>query len=67
MSRAAASKARLSRGGIRWALEAIVVDRLSVSRVAAGLGVSWHTANTAVLEAVRRLLISDPARLQGGR
>jgi len=46
-------------------LEGIVVDHLSVSRVAAGLGVSWHTANTAVLSEGRRVLIDDPARFNG--
>lgn len=42
-----------------------MVDHLSVSRVAAGLGVSWHTANTAVLSEGRRVLIDDPARFNG--
>jgi transposase len=64
-SLAAAPRARLSRGAIRWALEALVVDHLTVSRVAAGLGVNWHTANTAVLAEGRRLLIGDPARFDG--
>src|SRR5690606_25843582 len=34
-------------------------------RVAAGLGVSWHTANTAVLAEGRRVLIDDPHRFEG--
>jgi hypothetical protein len=38
---------------------------LSVSRVAAGLGVAWHTANTAVLAEGHRVLIDDPARFDG--
>ena len=46
---AAAPRAKISRGGVGWALKAIVVDHLTVSRAAAGLGVSWHTANTAIL------------------
>ncbi|WP_404443594.1 ISL3 family transposase [Microbacterium marinum] len=58
-------KAALSRGGTRWALEALVIDHLTVSRVAAGLGVAWHTANTAVLNEGRRLLIDDPDRFDG--
>jgi transposase len=64
-SAAAEPKAKLSRGGLAWALEAIVLDHLTVARVAAGLGVSWHTANNAVLDEGRRLLISDPHRLYG--
>lgn len=36
-----------------------------MSRVAAGLGVAWHTANSAVLAEGRRLLIDDPFRFEG--
>jgi len=64
-SRAASERAKLSRGGLRWALAAIVIDHLTVSRVAAGLGVSWHTANSAVLAEGRRVLVDDPARFDG--
>ncbi|MGF3054910.1 ISL3 family transposase [Microbacterium sp. YY-03] len=62
---AAAPRAKISRGGLGWALEAIVVDHLTVSRAAAGLGVSWHTANTAILAEGRRRLIDDPTRFDG--
>ena len=61
----APSRAKLSRGGLAWALAAIVVDHLTVARVAAGLGVAWHTANTAVLAEGRRVLIDDPHRFEG--
>lgn len=64
---AAAERAKLSRGGTRWALEALVIDHLSIARVAAGLGVAWHTANDAVLAEGKRLLIDDPARFDGVR
>ncbi|MBN9178921.1 MAG: ISL3 family transposase [Microbacterium sp.] len=59
---AAAPRAKISRGGVGWALKAIVVDHLTVSRAAAGLGVLWHTANTAILAEGKRRLIDDPAR-----
>ena len=36
-----------------------MIDHLSMARVAAGLGVAWHTANDAVLAERRRLLIDD--------
>jgi transposase len=62
---AADPRAKISRGGLRWALEGIVLSHLSVSRVAAGLGVAWHTANTAVLAEGHRVLIDDPARFDG--
>ena len=59
---AAEPRAKLSRRGVRWALEAIVVQHLTVARVADGLAVSWNTANDAVLAEGRRALIGDPAR-----
>jgi transposase len=58
-------RAKLSRGGLRWALEGIVVAHLSMARVAEGLGVSWNTANSAVLAEGKRVLIEDPARFDG--
>lgn len=64
-SRAAAPRAKLSRGGLRWALEGIVCQHLTVSRIAEGLAVSWNTANAAVLAEGKRVLIGDPARFDG--
>jgi transposase len=64
-SKAAASRAKLSRRGLRWALEAIVCQHLTVARVAEGLGVSWTTANDAVLAEGKRVLIGDPGRFDG--
>ena len=55
----------LSRRALRWALEAIVCQHLSVARVAEALAVSWNTANNAVLAEGRRVLIADPARFDG--
>ena len=62
---AAEPRAKLSRRGLRWALEGIVVAHLTVARVAEGLGVAWDTANNAVLAEGKRLLIGDPARFDG--
>jgi len=64
-SRAAEPRAKLSRRGLRWALEAIVCQHLTVARVAEGLDVAWNTANDAVLAEGQRVLISDPARFDG--
>ena len=64
-TKVAAPRAMISRGGIAWALTAIVVDHLTVTRAAAGLGVSWHTANTAILAEGKRRLIDDPTRFDG--
>jgi transposase len=64
-ARAAEPRARLSRRGLRWALEGIVCQHLTVARVAEGLGVSWNTANDAVLAEGKRVLIDDAGRFDG--
>ena len=64
---AAEPRAKISRAGLRWGLVGIVVQHLSMARVAEGLAVSWNTANDAVLAEGQRLLIADPARLDGVR
>ena len=66
-SKAAEPRAKLSRRGLRWALEGIVVQHLTVARVAEGLAVSWNTANSAVLAEGKRVLIDDPHRFDGVR
>lgn len=65
LSAAAEPRARLSRGGLRWALTALVCQHLTVAKIAEGLGVSWNTANGAVLAEGRRVLIADPHRFDG--
>jgi hypothetical protein len=64
-ARPADERARLSRRGLRWALEGIVVQHLTMARVAEGLGVSWNTANAAVLAEGKRVLIDDASRFDG--
>ena len=64
---AAEPRAKISRAGLRWALEGIVVGHLTMSRVAEGLGVAWNTANDAVLAEGKRVLIDDPARFDSVR
>jgi transposase len=66
-SRAAEPRAKLSRRGLRWALEAIVVQHLTVARVAEGLAVAWDTANDAVLAEGKRVLIDDVNRFDGAK
>jgi len=58
-------RARLSRSALRWALQALVCQHLTVARIAEALGVAWDTANDAVLAEGRRVLISDPTRFDG--
>ncbi|NMR32533.1 ISL3 family transposase, partial [Crystallibacter degradans] len=64
-SKAAEPRAKLSRRGLRWALEGVVCQHLTVARIAEGLGVTWNTANKAVLAEGRRVLIDDPHRFDG--
>ena len=42
-----------------------MVQHLTIARVADGLGVSWNTANNAVLAEGQRVLINDPHRFDG--
>lgn len=65
LSDAVAPRQKISRFGLRWALTGLVCQHLSVSRIAEGLGVTWNTANDAVLAEGQRVLISDPARFDG--
>ena len=60
-------RSKLSRSALRWALVGLVVQHLTVARLAQALGVSWNTANAAVLAEGKRLLIDDPARFDGVR
>ena len=64
-SKAAEPRAKLSRRALAWALHAIVVQHLSVARIAEALAVTWNTANSAVIDEGRRVLINDPHRLDG--
>ena len=62
---AAEPKSKISRRALRWALEALVMQHLTVARVAEALAVRWNTANDAVLAEGRRLLINDLTRFDG--
>jgi len=63
-TQAAPARAKISRGGLGWGLAGLVIDHLSVSRVAAGLGVSWSAANEAILTEGKQRLIEDPNRFE---
>ena len=67
MSQAADPRAKLSRAAVRWALTGVVVHHVTVARICQALGVSWNTANTAVLTEGQCLLINDPGRFEGVR
>jgi transposase len=65
LSCAATPRCKLTKTALAWALEALVVAHLSMTRIADALGVAWDTANTAVLAEGRRRLISDDTRFEG--
>lgn len=64
-SRAGPARGEVPRSGLEWAPAVIVLVHLSVSHVAAGLGASWHTANSAIIAEGGRRLIDDEARFDG--
>ena len=63
-TRAAQRRAKLSLRGLRWALEGIACQDLTVARVVDGLGAAWNIANDAVLAEGHRVLIADPGRFE---
>ena len=65
LTSAVAPRQKISRTGLAWALNGLVCQHLSVARIAEGLGVSWNTANDAVLAEGQRVLINDPTRFDG--
>ena len=62
---AAPTRGKLSRDAITLAVKHIVIDRLSIARIAAILGVAWNTCSDAILAAARDLLLDVPTRLDG--
>jgi len=64
-SRAAEPRSKVCRRGLRWALEGLVVGRLTIARIADWLALSWNTANSSVLAEGKRVLIDDPHRFDG--
>ena len=64
-NRLAEPRARLTRSAVKWGLRALGLECMSIFRVAAALGISWHTANTAILASARATLLDDPHRFDG--
>ena len=58
-------RARLTHSAVEWGLRALALERMSVSRIAAALGISWHTANNAILANAQATLLEDPHRFDG--
>ena len=64
-NRLAEPRARLTRSAVKWGLRALGLESMSVSRAAQALGVTWHTANTAILASAQATLLDDPHRFDG--
>ena len=58
-------RTRLTHAAVEWGLRALALECMSVSRVAAALGISWHTANTAILTRAEQILNEAPDRFKG--
>ena len=62
----AAPRSSTTRRCARYVLRRLMVDRTTVSAIAAELGVSWHTVNTIAMQATARLVnAAGPDRLAG--
>ena len=57
-------RARLTRAAVEWGLRALALECMSVCRVAAALGISWHTANNAILTRAEQILNEVPDRFK---
>ena len=58
-------RARLTRSAVERGLRALALERMSVCRVAAALGICWHTASNAILTSAQATLSDDPHRFDG--
>ena len=64
-NRLAEPRARLTHQAVDWGLRALGLESMSVSRAAQALGVTWRTANTAILARAEQVLTEDPHRFGG--
>ena len=58
-------RVRLTRSAVEWGLRSLALECMSVSRVAAALGISWHTANNAILTRAEQILNEASDRFEG--
>ena len=58
-------RTRLTHAAVEWGLRALALECVSVCRVAAALGISWHTANNAILTRAKQILNEAPDRFKG--
>ena len=58
-------RTRLTLSAVEWGLRALALECMSVSRVASALGISWHTANNAILTRAEQTITGNPDRFDG--
>ncbi|BDH78135.1 hypothetical protein ATCC27039_22610 [Actinomyces naeslundii] len=58
-------RTRLTHAAVEWGLRALALECMSVSRVASALGISWHTANNAILTRAEQTITGNPHRFDG--
>lgn len=57
-------RARLTRSVVEWGIRALALECMLVSRVAAALGISWHTANNVILTQAEQTITGNPHRFE---
>jgi transposase len=68
LGKLAAPRSSTTRRCARYVLRRLMIDRTTISAIAAELGVSWHTVNTIAMQATAQLVsAAGPARLAGVR
>ena len=66
LGKLAAPRSATTRRCARYVLRRLMIDRTTVSAIAAELGVSWHTVNTIAMQATAQLVsAAGPDRLAG--
>ena len=64
----ASARSSTTRRCARYVLRRLMIDRTTVSAIAAELGVSWHTVNSIAMQATAELVVAaGPYRLAGVR
>lgn len=59
--------AKLTKRVVRWILQRLANDRMSVSATAKALGLGWELVNNVALQACREMVYQDPTHLAGVR
>jgi transposase len=66
LGKLAAPRSSTTRRCARYVLRRLMIDRTTISAIAAELGVSWHTVNTIAMQATAALIAATgPDRLAG--